>query len=289
MTNIESSLHLYQPPMYHANDNTWHNHFEEAIKHTSKNLTWDVSSILSMLSFNYVCGDRTLINEIKRQSWLSYIESSGNLKLEKIPKHNTLFKSPIQIAQDLYYLLEDEIVKVCKNYNKIYLLLSGGMDSRMVAGITVKAFKKGKINSNIKAITWGLDVSRDVFYARKVANILGIELLHIDISPKNIFKNIDLSATRLANLISGKHLHEMPWLKNLSKDSLVLAGSYGDSIGRAEYSGKHILERNLLKPQNKYELIKSDIYDFAYKSLNSDLKGLHSRNPRQPKYVLCEY
>ena len=289
MNDIETNLHLYQPPMYRAGDGSWHEKFVEALLHTSNDLTWDPAAILSILSFNYACGNRTLLNEINRKPWLSSIQANGETKLEEIPHHDTQLKNQSLIAEDLGELLREEIVQVCKGYSEIYILLSGGLDSRIIAAIASKAASAGEIDAQLIAVTWGLPDSRDVVYARKISNILGLKWIHIDLLPKVITTNIELSVNRLACLVPGIHLHGEQWFKNVSKDALVLAASYGDSIGRAEYSGKHILELEYLKPINKYGLIKSDIFDFAYKSLRLDLKDLHYRTPSQPKYILCEH
>jgi asparagine synthase (glutamine-hydrolysing) len=81
----------------------------------------------------------------------------------------------------------------------------------------------------------------------------------------------------------------MLWFKNVSKDALVLAGCYGDSVGRAEFSGRHLLELDYLSPINSFGLIKRDVISFAYRHLMSDLKTLYNRTPGRPRYVLCEH
>jgi asparagine synthase (glutamine-hydrolysing) len=81
----------------------------------------------------------------------------------------------------------------------------------------------------------------------------------------------------------------MPWLRNLPKDALVLAASYGDSVGRAEFSRRHVLELEYVHPTNAFGMIKREFVGSAHSGLLSDLKALRERESGQPKHVLCEH
>jgi len=289
MIELESSLHLFQPPLYQSIGNNWHNTYKAAVTNCSKDLTLDIAAVLSILSFGYPCGNRTLFNEIKRRPWLCQIQENGMPRLENIPIHSRKWESPSRIAENLQRLLCDEALEVCHDYKEIYLLLSGGLDSRIIAAILAKLLDEGKLSCKVTAVTWGLPDSRDVCYGHTIADILGFEWIHIDISPDNLKHNIKIAAINLGCLVSPNHLHGMSWFKNVTKDALVLAASYGDSVGRAEFSGKNILELNYLKPTNPFGLLKSKVLDSAYGLLTQDLKDMHNRTPGQPKYVLCEH
>lgn len=289
MTELETSLHLYQPPLYCAKDSIWTNSFAESIKNCNDMLTWDISAILGILSFGYTCGDRSLINEISRRPWLSEIGSDGKVKLEEIPEHGRQWKSPIQIAKDLENILINEAIRVCDGRKEIYILLSGGLDSRIVAGILAKLYREGILASKPIGVTWGLEESRDVVYGRMVANILGLEWIHINISPEVLMYNVKETALTMGALVSPIHFHCMNWFKDVSQDALVLAGSYGDSVGRAEFSGQHLLELNHLHPVNNFGLMRKEIFEFASAGLVRDIKSLRNRTPDQTKYVICEH
>ena len=69
MNKLESSLHLYQPPLYCDEKGRWHVSYASAVNGCGGRLTWGLVAILSILSFNYPCGDRTLLNEVKRKPW----------------------------------------------------------------------------------------------------------------------------------------------------------------------------------------------------------------------------
>lgn len=288
MTNYEDT-NIFSTPMYVTENGLWCDSYDEALSCSNEHLSWDPAAILSMTSFSFVCGDRTLLNEIKRKPWLSSIQNDGTVSLHKIPPHDTFSKKNETIASEFTALLREEIILACENRDEVYILLSGGMDSRIVAAIAAGAAKDGAINAKLTAVTWGLQDSRDVFYGKAAAELLGMTWKHLDLSPADVLQNIELSSTKLGCLVSGLHLHRMSWFRNVDKNALVLAGSYGDSIGRAEYSGKHLLNLNLLKPVNRYGLIKNDALAYAMLGVQSDLMALRERGQGKSQYVLCDY
>jgi asparagine synthase (glutamine-hydrolysing) len=289
MSELESSLHLFQTPLYRGGEGTWKKSFIDAVSDCKGKLTWDPAAILSILSFGYVCGDRTLLNEVKRRPWLSKILEDGECSLETIPKHGRLWKRCDEIADELLRLLCDEATKVCQGRQEIYILLSGGLDSRIVAGVLAKLCKEGKIDAKPVAVTWGLEGSRDAVYGRMLAGILGFEWIYLRMGPEDVINNLDKMSISIASLVSPLHLHCMHWFKNVSKDALVLGASYGDSVGRAEFSGRKVLELDYLNPSPVCRLMHRKVLSCAYEGLEKDLKSLRGRSPGQPKYVICEH
>jgi asparagine synthase (glutamine-hydrolysing) len=289
MNNPETTLHLYQRPRYCSGDGKWYEHYLDALDHSSQRLTWDPAAILSILSFGYACGDRTLVNEIKRQPWLSKVGTEGLPQLENIPPHDTIWDTNAHIAGQLGQLLRREIVQACQGRDEIYLLLSGGLDSRIVAAVTAQARHDGEIAAKPVAVTWGCPDSRDVHYGREAARLLGIEWVYVSLTPDDLLASVEEVAKSLGGLVSPVHLHRMTWFRQVSKDALVIAASYGDSVGRAEYSKRSLLELRYLQPLNTFELMDPPLSSLAREHLQADLKNLHARTPGQSKYVLCEH
>ena len=284
----ESGLHLFQPPLYHGPGGEWHKSFLTAAG-DCQNLTWDTAAILSLLSFSYACSDRTLVNEVKRRPWLSDISDDGTIHLETIPQHGWQLYPLEQVVDTFIRLLCEEAVEVCKDRKEIYILLSGGMDSRVVGCILAKAFKEGRIPVKPVAVTWGVADCRDVVYGRRIANFLGFDWKHIELGVEDVVANIDECWQHAAALVSPMHLHQMRWFRHVSPESLVIAGSYGDMVGRAEFSGRHLLELDYLRPKNPMGIVRTDVCDYAYSQLNKDLAALHLRSGSKEKYVHCEH
>jgi asparagine synthase (glutamine-hydrolysing) len=286
---IETCLHLYQPARYSCLGKEWFSNFEDVLHDDPQTFNIDVSSVLSILSFNYPCGDRTLFQEIKRQPWLSSISEDGEVHLEAIPPHGFVWDSSENIAHRLFALLLDEAEKACCGKKEIYVLLSGGLDSRIVAGVVSYLYKQRKIPRPV-GVTWGIEKSRDVQYAKIVTSQLDFDWQYIPLGPQNILENIHEGFQRIAGQVSPADLHAMSWFKTVSKEALVLAGSYGDSIGRAEFSKKHLLELDYLRPSNPFGIVKNDIANQACREILNDCTVLRQRTGENiPRYVACEH
>lgn len=288
MPELETSLHLFQPPLYRAPDGTWHESFAEAVSRAGRELTWDPAALLSVLAFNYVCGDRTLFREIRRRPWLSQIDPSGRVELQTVPPHDTKWISSAPAAARLRILLEREALGVCADRERIFVLLSGGLDSRIVAATLASLFRQGKLRSRPVAVTWGDPQSRDCRYARQAAEILEIDWRHVELGEDDLLRNVRDAATHLGALISPLHLHRMSWFETVPPDSLVLAGSYGDMVGRAEFSGKRLLELRPLEVKDRWALLRREVYPEGYAGLRTDLLALRERADRAPQFAVCE-
>lgn len=285
---ITTSKHLYQPPLYGTGSGCWSNSYIKSVKTHTGDFIWDSAAILSMLSFGYPCGDRTLIRDIFRQPWLSNIQND-QIILEPIPPHDLYWESNKTIAKNLHRLLLEELHRACSAFDNIFILLSGGLDSRIVAGLLGQLYQEGFLSNTPVAVTWGIPNSRDIIYGRRAAEICGLDWQHIPLQPEHVLENMHLCAEYLAALVSPIHLHRMSYFRNAPANSLVLAGSYGDSVGRAEFSKRHVLDLQYLKPFNFMQLLRQDYIPVAHADINNDLKALHDRCPNKPQYVHCEH
>lgn len=208
--------------------------------------------------------------------------------LSQVPSHGLHWATPGQIASELLHRLEDELTRACRGRKSIYLLLSGGLDSRIVAGVMAGLLEQGRISVVPTAITWGMDGSRDVLYAKAVADRLRFNWQYVTFEPKHLVENVEIAATRLGALSAPTHLHRMAWFENVEPDALVIAGSYGDSVGRGEFSGSSVLELRPLRPFNINGLLRQDIATHAVKELQCDLDHLKSRVAVLRNYAFLE-
>jgi len=289
VSSLTSSKHLYQPVKYSLSNGAWKESCIDAISSSHGNLTWDVSTIASILCLGYSCGDSTLFKELSRSPWLSKIENDNSISYEVPPEHDTLWFDEGAIAQKFIDLLISEAKHVCQGRKEIYLLLSGGLDSRIVAGVLSRLLKKGLLSAKPVAVTWGLENSRDVVYGKATAEISGFDWQHVDLNIDTLRNSLEEMSLISGGLVSPIHFHSMGWFKNVSKDAIVLAASYGDSIGRAEFSGKILLELDYLKPFNMFGLLRQDIFNEASQCLTDNLKNFHKRFGQKSQYVICEY
>lgn len=286
---LETGLHLFQSPRFSSGDGRWHVCFRDAIAAGAPDLTYDVGAILGILSFGYTTGDRTLLREISRQPWLSRIDDLGKPELLPIPAHGTLWVDERQAAATLLERLRSEVMAVCAGRRQICILLSGGLDSRIVAGVVSQLQREGRISNDCTAVTWGVRNCRDVVYGEAAAKILEMRWQHIDLTPEHLVANVGLMARSLGCLATPENLHAMSWFAEVGRETLVLAGSYGDSVGRAEFSGRHVLELSHLSVTNPFGLMKPSVAAKGAREIKKDIAALHARTPGQPPHVLCEH
>ncbi|MBU8922715.1 MAG: hypothetical protein KOO63_12930 [Bacteroidales bacterium] len=280
--------HLCQPTLYNTGGGRWNDTWLGAMRNADRVLEWDPAAILSILSFHYAVGDMTPIRSISRNPWMSMANDDGTATLSPIPEHGFSAADQRETAATLYNLLRDEAATVCEGRSEIYILLSGGLDSRIVAGILAHLKKEGRLPCDPVCVTWGLENSRDVEYARAVAKALDFEWVHAGIGPETIIENIRISAGT-GNLFPPSDLHCLSWFRNVSPDALVLAGSYGDSIGRAEFSGRHLLELTPHSPANLFGLVRPDVYEAATTGIMKELDVLKGRAGDVLPHVFHEY
>ncbi|MDF1553854.1 MAG: asparagine synthase-related protein [Deferrisomatales bacterium] len=228
------------------------------------------------------------MEQIRRKPWLSRTADDEAPELLPVPPHGRACVSAWDAAARLGELLGAEIEQACRGRDQVFILLSGGLDSRVAAGVVANLVATGRVKAELTAVTWGPENSRDVVYARTTAKVLGMEWHHLELGPEHLLENIERAARHAAGMISPVHLHRMAWFENADHDALVLAGSYGDMVGRAAFSGLHVLELQALQPRNRRSLLKRGPLAAGSAALLTDFETLRARGGQRPEYALCE-
>lgn len=226
--------------------------FKDILNHYDDILEIDIISVSQMLSLNFMLGDRTIIKGISKTPWLAKPNlSETNFDFYKLAKHREIYKDPEGTAKNLYSLLRNEVKAYVGDFKKIGILLSGGMDSRMVAGILNDLIlDKEVLVESVTGYTWGESESRDVVYSKLICDRLGWNFKHYTVTATDLWNNFEFAASNGCEY-SGFHLHAIPQLVKDLDAEVLLAGSFGDSIGRAEYSGKHVRHLTPLDKKRK--------------------------------------
>ncbi|GGB72071.1 hypothetical protein GCM10007424_10070 [Flavobacterium suaedae] len=271
-------------------------HFSQNIQEIINNypdiLTINLSSIIGVLSKNYMLGDTTLINGIYRSPWMGYPDKSKSQWLfYDVPNHKENFESKEKVAEKLFNLLCEEIIEYVGDKKKIGVLLSGGMDSRILVGCLNHLITNNTIKiDEVIGFTWGLERSRDVEYSKRITTSLNWKWKHYNVSANDLWENYKIAGVRGCEY-SGIHLHA---ISKIAKDSdlvdVFLAGSYGDSVGRGEYSGMTVLK---LKPihsgiNNSDRLLCNSLYNKSKSYINNEIEKYHMLFPREKKYMRNE-
>ncbi len=146
----------------------------------------------------------------------------------------------------------------------------------MVAGV-LRQYQLTTANpKRVTAITWGNEDSRDVVYARQIANRFDWDVKHIPLDAQTLADNIETAGLAGAE-VSALHLHAMPKIAELQGIDLVLAGSYGDSVGRAEFSGRKVTNLKSVLPKriDPFGVLHQSAVRAAIPSLNNDCSSTH--------------
>ncbi|WP_157822863.1 MULTISPECIES: asparagine synthase-related protein [unclassified Shewanella] len=251
--------------------------------HPNKENFIQPSSVLSVMMKNYIVGDNTMVDGIRKEPWMHCFDY---LKQDfipcELPSHGKLDKSQSQIACNLKNLLLEEVLSFVDGKNTVGILLSGGMDSRVVAGLLRELQESGAFSGDVVCLTWGVESTRDVVYARRIAKQFSWESLHFPLSAESLIENIHLAADMGAEF-SPLHLHAMNSVAKTKGIDGIIAASYGDSVGRAEYSGTKVKDLSglLSNDFDKFGLISSSVRKQFGVEVQIELQKYHKLFPRQ--------
>lgn len=246
----------------------------------------DPVAVLGLLQCNYMLGDRTLIEGIRRMPWHAALRGDGIIERHPPLPHASRHVEPKEAAQALRALLEEELYHVLKNCPRVFLLLSGGLDSRVVAGVLKRI--EPQLPAQIACVTWGQQQSRDVAYARRIASWYDWQFFHIPYDVKLTWSNIVKGAIWGGSEIAGIHLHGVHWFESAGPEDLVLAASFGDSIGRAEFSGVRLSDLSLRAIRNTWGAIHPSLERELIASAERDRQTAWQGDQRPPDWVKCE-
>ena len=247
----------------------------------------DATSVIEIVSRYFCFADRTLVEGIYRTPWMARPNSScTEWAFAPVPSHDQQLMPADEVAKNLFDRLQQEILDYCKSHSKIGLLLSGGMDSRIVAGTMDFLIRTGQLSADVLAITWGTEDSRDVVYAREIARRLDWAWRFYRLSPDNLLENISYAAERGCEY-SPIHLDAMPRVREIEDLDCIVAASYGDSVGRGEYSGRHIAKKRAFHNHtfNWFGLLQRTVVSEAlHNRINQDIERYRLQFPRGATY-----
>ncbi len=251
----------------------------------------DPIAIIELFNYNFFLADRTIVQQIYKTPWLAKPnEYCAEWDYKQISTYGDLDIREEDIAKTLFQKICSEIQLYIGNNKKVGILLSGGMDSRMVAGALDYLIKKNILSGiKVTCLTWGNNGTRDVMYAKEIAKRLNWDWKHYTVTSNDLIKNIKETSIHGCEY-SPIHLHAIPQIRDDNNLDLILAGSYGDSIGRAEYSGVKVkfIKHLYSKIENTGGLFKSTQFKLALNPIYQDFKKYHHLYPRNEPYMQNE-
>ena len=204
-------------------------------------LELDPVGVVEYLSYRHLLDDRTLIKGLRRTPWLHEPDGRGGWSPCDLPPPGRARPPVDEVARELMRLLNEECREYVEGAHRVGILLSGGMDSRIAAAALRTAWHESDRGFEVIALTWGLPGTRDVIYARRIAEAIGWQWHHLELSAEVLRRNI-LLAGRTGCEAAPMHLHALADVSACGPLDGVLAGTYGDMVGRAESSGKRLVD-----------------------------------------------
>jgi hypothetical protein len=283
----------FNNPYYFSSNGTFivKRNLPELLKQYTGELRIDPVAVIELLNKNYIFADRTLIQGIQRTPWLARPnELLNKWQYDKAPRHGMLDISEEEVAKTLFQKICNEIQLAIGDKRKIGLLLSGGMDSRMVAGALDFLIKTGILtNIEVTGITWGDEGTRDIVYAKEIVTRLNWKWKDYKVTANDLLNNIREAAIHGCEY-SPLHLHAIPQIRDNNNLDIILAGSYGDSVGRAEYSRKRVknLKPLLKRISNTGGMVHQSLLNHSIRNIENDIEMYHMQFTEKESYMQNE-
>lgn len=232
----------------------------------------DLTAIAAKATLPFLLGNRTLLREVHRAHWMAVPDENGDWAPARLPPHGMTQPDPEIFVRELRAALLEEAQRYVEGAHTVGILLSGGMDSRVVAGVIREIQEASDDAFDVVGLTWGSETSRDVVYARRITDRFGWSCMHFPITVDTLASNISHVA-KMGAEVSPLHLHAMPQVAATGGLDVVLAGSYGDSVGRGEFSGRQLLELKDILPKrlDRFGVLRHEAKRAAVSALQVDV------------------
>jgi len=193
---------------------------------TSKEL--DLAGVAETLIIDVPLGDRTLFRDVKQLPAASLLKFTDNgISIEKYWYYK-FYSSPITPDREIigkgYYLTQQAVKNCLPKDQTVAIFVSGGMDSRLIAGCALPYVKAAR------TISFGVKGSWDLIFGQKVSRCAGSkEHINFEIEPWNYIDASMEGVGLTGGMLSPAHFHMFGFVRhNLKPDEVILTGYLGD-------------------------------------------------------------
>lgn len=193
----------------------------------------DFCSMADYFSFGFILGNKTFIEEIKLMppgSIMRYRE--GKISIETywdFPFQEVYPKRSLKdYIEELDFILDRAVTRQTRQKKRIGIALSGGFDSRIIAGYL------GRKVDTISAFTFGDAGTDEVVYAGRVAEIIGSHHRAIEYSLEDFYDAFDKVVWLTEGLINTPEYYHLARAIRGEVD-VAFSGHGGDDL-----SGRHL-------------------------------------------------
>lgn len=216
----------------------------------------DLDSMSEFFEFGSQLGNKTLLKNIKILSGANTIRYENsqfifnqywNFHYERLYDTNKLLKKVNTVFDSV---IDTNINNVVTPKN-IGLLLSGGLDSRLVLGAVTK---------QVKTFTFGSDNCNEMKISKKVAKKTGVKNEQFILEPESFLKWGNLGIKLTGGKILFYHFFNLQIIDKMQNDSIDIL-LHGFGLG--ELLGGQELDKNLFNIKNKM-----DLETYTYNKMN---------------------
>ena len=280
----------------------WHEDFPKKI---------DQEGLADFMTLGYSTQDRTLFENIKLlpQASVATFRSDGNLSVQKYWDYSFYSEDdPLWLEEDYVDQFAEILAKATQRQidsNKsIGLPLSGGYDSRALAGMLDRLDFKGEV----KAFSYGNQYAYDVAYGRNIAKNVGYDHSFIPIESTYLRDHAERFVWLLEGTVNCLNAHMLltyPFIRENSLDS-IMTGFFGDiicgsaawiySVGiRGGTDDEDIFRRqydvhaDIMKDKDMALYMKDSIYQEVRGKTFDTLRSRYFQCPSRNRYFRSRY
>ena len=280
----------------------WHQDFPKKI---------DQQGLADFMTLGYSTQDRTFFENIRLlpPASVATFKSDGNLSVQKYWDYSFHSEDdPLWLEEDYVDQFAEMLAKATQRQidpNKsLALPLSGGFDSRALAGMLDRLHFKGEV----KAFSYGNQYAYDVAYGRKIAKNVGYEHTYIPIESTYLRDHAERFVWLLEGTVNCLNAHMLltyPFIRENSLDS-IMTGFFGDiicgsaawiySVGiRGGTDDKDIFRRqydvhaDIMKDKDVALYMKDSIYQEVKGKTFDTLQSRYFQCPSRNRYFRSRY
>ena len=266
----------------------WHESFPKKI---------DKIAVSDFFSIGFSTGDRTFFEHVKLlpPASIATFKMDGSFSIKKYWDYSFHSEDePVwteeHYVDQFFELLTKAIKKQIGSTNNIGLPLSGGLDSRTLAGILHKL----GLQREVKTFSYGNPYCFDVKYGMGIAKKLGFEHSYLPIESTYLRDNAERFVWLAEDTVSCLNAHMLLTYPFIRKNSLetIMTGFFGDTIcGSGSYldgiQGETDDELILKKQYGLQEIMKDeDMAVYANEDFYSKVRGATFEAVRS-RYFQC--
>jgi asparagine synthase (glutamine-hydrolysing) len=199
----------------------------------------DSKALIDFFTYEHVTGDHTLadtVHLLPPATILIFLNGGVNTHsyCHEIVTNTDSGKLPIDKAADiLCEQLLNSVASAMSNRSRVAITLSGGLDSRALLGCAIK------YRPDLQTYTFGPPDCNDIRYARKLADVSGVQHTSINIDGNYLHRWLDHGLFVTSGMVSCIHYHILQLADVLAAEAdVVLDGLGGDAL-----TGRHLTRR----------------------------------------------